>query len=114
MKKEKIFKYISFGFVILLGFKMQVFALKCTDLGEIKIDLQNVFNFIKIILPLLIIGLSSVDFIKAITAKDDKDVKKAFSKLIKRLVLAVVFFFLPILINVLLDLFMINSSVCVN
>ena len=115
MRREKLIKLCAFAFLILFGFETIVFAdsLNCNHLGDLKTDLQKLFNFLKIIIPLLIIGLSSFDFIKAITGKDEKDVKKAFNKLVKRLVLAVVFFFLPVLINLFLDLFMVDTNVCV-
>ena len=114
MKKEKILKYIGFTYLMIMTFNKKVFALRCTDLGEIKNDLQYFFNLIKIILPLLIIGLSIVDFISAISSKNERDLKKTFNKFVKRVVLAIVFFFLPLLINVALDLFMIDSTTCIN
>ena len=118
MKKDKfkIYKLFAFAFLVMFGLKTIVFAdsLRCTDLGMVKEDLQKVFDFLKIVIPLLIIGLSTFDFIKAITGKDDKDVKKAFNRFLKRLVLAIVFFFLPVLINLLLDVFMIDNEVCIS
>lgn len=115
MNINKLIKLIAFTLLLIFSFENIVFAdtLNCKDLGALKDDLQNVFNLMKIVLPLLVIGLSVFDFIKAITGKDEKDVKKAFSKFVKRIVLAIVFFFLPILINALLDFFMIDSAVCV-
>ena len=62
-------------------------------------------------LTLLVIGLSTFDFIKAITEKDDKDIKKAFTRLIKRLVCAVILFFLPVILNFLMN--MITDNVCI-
>lgn len=120
MKSKKKYIYIiAILYLIIFGFQTIVLAdtssgLDCTSWGDTKKDFQNVFNFCKIVVPLLVIGLSSYDFIKAITAKDDKDMKKAFQTLIKRLALAVVFFFLPMLLNLLLDLFATNSSVCID
>lgn len=115
MKKNKLIKIINFTFIVLFCLMpvMTVNALRCTDLGELKTDIQNIFNFMKIIVPLLVIGLTIYDFIRSVTSKDDKDFKGAFKKMTKRLILAAVFFFLPVLINLLLDLFMIDSSVCV-
>ena len=120
MKKNKfkIYKLVAFTFLVLFGFKTIVFGatetLDCIALGELEEDLNNIFNFLKIILPLLVIGLSSFDFIKAIAGKDNKDVKKAFNRLLKRLALAIVFFFLPMLIELLLKMFFIDSTTCIN
>lgn len=116
MKKlMKSLHIICYLYLLLFGFKTIVFAdnLECTAWGNALQDLQNIFNFCKILIPLLVIGLSSYDFIKSITAKDDKDIKKSFQRLMKRLVLAVVFFFLPVLLNFLLEVIGTNSSVCI-
>ncbi len=116
MKKNKKIIYIFlYIYLVLFGFKTIVFAdgLSCDSWGDLKTDLQNIFNFLKVVVPLLVIGLSSYDFIKAVTAKDEKDVKKAFQKLLKRFMYAIILFFLPVLLNFLLDLAGTNSSVCV-
>ena len=113
---KNIFKYIFFTFLMMFSFKSLVFAdeLSCSDLGEIRTDLNNVFNFIKIVVPLLIIGLSTYDFIKGIAAKDEKGLKKAFSTLIKRIICAIIIFFLPAIINILLDLIGIGGETCID
>lgn len=85
--------------------------LDCDSWGILKNDFKNIFDFIKVLIPLLIVGLSTYDFIKAISNKDDKDIKKAFNKLMKRMIFAVIFFFLPILLEFLLEL--IIDNVCV-
>lgn len=116
MKNNKKFIYIFLSlFLVLFGFKTIVYAegLSCNSWGDVITDLQNVFNFLKIIVPLLIIGLSTYDFIKAVTAKDDKGLKKAFQTLLKRIACAIVLFFLPVLINLLLELVAVNSNVCI-
>lgn len=116
--KKRYIKVFFVLFLVMFGFKTIVLAdnynVSCTDWGKVKTDLQNLFNFMKILIPLIIIGLSSYDFIKSVTAKDDKDMKKAFSSLIKRLVCAVIFFFLPMLIELLFYLFEINAEICID
>lgn len=111
-------KYLCISLIIylmLFSFETVVFAdtLECEAWANTLKDIQNIFDFCKIVIPLLVIGLSSYDFIKAITGKDDKDMKKAFKVLLKRLALAVVFFFLPIILNFFLELIGTNASVCV-
>lgn len=116
MKNNKKFIYIfMIIFLVMFGFKTIVLAdgLSCNSWGTVLQDLQNVFDFVKIVVPLLIIGLSTYDFIKAVTAKDDKGLKKAFQILLKRLVYAIILFFLPVLINLLLELVAVNSNVCI-
>lgn len=84
----------------------------CSSWGDLKNDIQNAFNFLKVVVPLLVIGLSTYDFIKAVAAKDNKDVKKAFQRLLKRFLYAILLFFLPTLINYLLDLAGTNTKIC--
>ena len=53
----------------------------------------------------MVLVLSSLDFAKAILTSDDESMKKAQSNLITRLLLAAALFVLPVLIEVLLDVF---------
>lgn len=112
--KSKVINVFMILFLVFFAFETIVFAdqLSCDSWLEVKTDLQYLFNLLKIVVPLIVIGLSSYDFIKAITAKDDKDIKKAFHTLLKRLIYAIILFFLPVLLNLLLDIAGTNSSVC--
>lgn len=85
----------------------------CNSWGDAKKDMQNIFNFVKVIIPLLVIGLSTFDFIKAIVQKDDKDIKKAFTRLMKRFIIAILLFFIPVILELLLRLFEINNDICI-
>ena len=67
--------------------------------------LQQILNYIKILGPILVVILSSLDFAKAIIASDDESMKKAEKKLMIRLILAVALFLVPTLVDVMLDLF---------
>lgn len=58
-----------------------------------------VLNWVKILVPILIILLSSMDFFKAVFANEDDAMKKAYGKLIKRLMIAVVIFLIPSLLE---------------
>ena len=67
--------------------------------------LQQILNYIKILGPILVVILSSMDFAKAIIASDDESMKKAEKKLMIRLVLAVALFLVPTLVSVMLSIF---------
>ena len=74
-------------------------------------DLQPVINFLKAILgiiqwgiPILLIVMGSIDLGKAVMASDDKEIKGATSKLIKRAIAAVAVFFVPLLVNMLISM----------
>lgn len=76
----------------------------CSILGtEFNNILQEIFTIIKIAVPILVIVLCSVDIARAVIAQDDKAVKEALSSSIKRIIIGVVVFFVPTLINVLLE-----------
>ena len=71
--------------------------------GDFANFLQQIFNVFKYLAPALVIVLSTVEFIKA-AASDDKDaLMKATKKTGTRIVLAILLFFLPGLINFLFD-----------
>lgn len=72
--------------------------------------LQQLLNYIKILGPILVVILSSVDFAKAIMVSDDENMKKAEKKLMIRLVLAVALFLIPTLVSVLLNIFGITTD----
>ena len=111
----KIIKLLFIIYLVAFGFKTIVFAesFDCENWQDAKQDLQNVFNLLKIIVPLLVISLSTFDFVKAVASKEAKDVKKAFQTLIKRFALAVLFFFLPVILNFFLNMVEANSTVCI-
>lgn len=54
---------------------------------------------VKILVPLLLIILGTIDFSKAIITSDDKAIKEASSKLIKRVIIGVVIFLIPTILN---------------
>ncbi len=74
----------------------------------------KILDYLKLLGPLMVLVLSSLDFAKAILMSDDESLKKAQSNLITRLILAALLFVLPTLIEVLLDIFGITSSdICI-
>ena len=67
--------------------------------------LKMILNWIRIIAPILVIVLTSIDFAGAML-KDDKDaLTKATSRLVKRLIIAAALFFVPTIINFILDIY---------
>ena len=72
--------------------------------------LQQVLNYIKILGPILVVVLSSVEFAKVIINSDDEAMAKAQKKLITRIILAACLFFIPTLVQAALDLFGITSD----
>ncbi len=58
----------------------------------------------KIVIPLLLIIMGSIDFAKAVISSDDKAMKDAGSTLLRRFIAAVIIFLLPTILNLLLGL----------
>ena len=61
--------------------------------------LDFLFNLIKYVAIVLLFVLTVVEYAKAVTADKDDAIKKATTMTVKRLILAIVIFFLPILIE---------------
>lgn len=66
--------------------------------------LQKLFNYIKVLGPILVILLSSLDFTRTILASDEETMKKAQKKLGVRLMCAVGIYFLPMLITLMINI----------
>ncbi len=76
-------------------------------------DLVPIFNFLKhgvfpiiqIGIPIILIVMGSIDLGKAVLSSDDKEIKGATSKLIKRAIAAVAVFFITTIVSILMGLF---------
>jgi len=80
--------------------------LTCEELlGETGVGFLKVIkNIIMIFVPIVLIGIGSLDFAKAIFANDENEMKKAQGKFIKRIIIAVGIFLVPIILGVILDI----------
>lgn len=65
--------------------------------------INNILKWVKYLIPAIIIILSILDFIKAIGADKDEEMKKAQQKFMKRLVIAVLIFIIPFILEFVLD-----------
>ena len=72
--------------------------------------LQKLFNYIKVLGPSLTIILSSIDYIKAIVLSDEKQVRKVNSNFVKRMIAAVLLFFIPTLVEVIFNILGITTD----
>ena len=76
-------------------------------------DLAPIFRFIKygiypiiqIGIPILLIVMGSIDLGKAVLSSDDKEIKGATGKLIKRCIAAIAIFFVTTIVSLLMGLF---------
>ena len=74
------------------------------DKNSLAHFLQDVFNLIKYAGPVLCIALSVIEFIKAIASQDKDALIKATQRTLKRLIYALILFFIPGLINFFFEL----------
>lgn len=87
-------------------------------LGENLIALINdILLYVKILIPVALIAFGLIDFVKAVFSSKEDDMKKAQARFIKRLIMAVIVFIVPSIINLLMTAVdgiwaHINNSAC--
>ena len=76
----------------------------CTTVLGVELQelLNDVFTWIQIAVPCIVFALCSVDMAQAVISQEEKSVKTAQSRCIKRLIIGFAIFFAPTLINILL------------
>lgn len=62
-----------------------------------------IISIIKIVIPLLIIIFGMVDFGKAVTSSDEKEINKSTGRLIKRIVAGILIYFIPTIVLSIFD-----------
>ena len=88
-----------------IGVNNEVINDGCGGLRPIVAILKNgVFPIVQIGIPILLIGFGTIDLGKAVISSDDKEVKQAQSRLIKRCIYAVAIFFITTLVSILMGL----------
>lgn len=68
-----------------------------------KVIRQGVFPIIWIGIPIILILMGTIDLGKAVLASDDKEIKGAQGRLIKRVLYAVVIFFMATIVGIVMD-----------
>ncbi len=74
--------------------------------------LKQIMQLVKFAVPIIIIALAVVDFIKAMSAQKTEELKTAANKLLKRLIIGAIIFLLPTIIDYILSITGINSTTC--
>lgn len=119
MKAKKVFHW--FLVTILWLMTTPVFAEPDLATGNAQLDfcdeprIQNLFKIagtiiflLKILIPVIIILLGTIDLFKAMISGDEKDISTSINSLIKRFVVGIVIFFIPAVIKTLFNI--IDSS----
>ena len=84
---------------------VQIMACDENLLPIIQFIKRGIFPIIQIGIPIILIVMGSIDLGKAVMSSDDKEIKGATSKLIKRAIAAVAVFFVTTVVSLLMGLF---------
>ena len=88
-----------------IGVNNEVINDGCGGLRPIVAIIKNgVFPIVQIGIPILLIVFGTIDLGKAVISSDDKEVKGAQSRLIKRCIYAVAIFFITTLVSIIMSL----------
>ena len=110
-------KHIKILFTFLIGFSISINNVKAADLeiepitfceeNNVLLTFQiigYVLFIAKIIIPLLLIILGTIDCAKAAISSNDKANQEALSSLIRRIIAAVIIFLIPTIVSFVLSL----------
>ena len=70
----------------------------------VKMLRNGIFPIVYIVIPIVLITFAVIDFGKAVIASDEKEVKAAQSRLIKRCIYAALIFFVVYLVQAIMDI----------
>lgn len=96
--EEGILTYDSAGEVTCQDYEA-IFGSK-DDPDSIRYMVNTILQYVRIIVPILIILLGTIDFAKAVLAGKEDNMKKAQTDFIKRVMIGVAVFFVPLLVDV--------------
>lgn len=82
--------------------------------GEALKFAKKIYSMVKIIIPILIVILSIVDFLKVVLLSDEKNYSATWSKFIKRIIIGLIFFAVPAIISLILELSGLGKSGILN
>ena len=74
--------------------------------------LDKVFLMIKIAVPIVVLVLVMVDLLSAVTSGDDKTMKSAQGRAIKRIIIGLIIFFIPTIVNLIFSFVGITNGTC--
>lgn len=111
--KNLINKKTILAIIIILCLSINpVFAATCKGLLTVEAAelIVEVITYIRIGVPILLIILCATDLSSVVLAGDDKAMKLALSKIVRRFIAAVAIFFVPLLVSVILNLEPVKNS----
>lgn len=92
-------------------FQMGVDGSDCGGLLPlVRVLRKGLFPLVQIIIPIGLIIYGTIDLGKAVIASDEKEVKSAQSRLIKRVIYAIVIFLVPALVTLVMNIVAIGAD----
>ena len=97
-----------------LEISQEAFSALCGDTagGVIMDVVDKIITIIQIIVPILLIIFGSIDLAKAVMAGKEDEIKKSQMTFVKRAIAAVIVFFVPFVVRILMDVLEVNTSPC--
>lgn len=76
-------------------------TIACNDSGLLHafLIIKNVVNLIKVLIPVVLIIMGMIDMLKAVISSNEKDMKDAQNRFVRRGLAAAVIFFVPVIVN---------------
>lgn len=123
MKKKKYSYMLLFILILVMGIKV-VYAepSECnaifgslSDPNSLRYFINEILQYPKYIVPIIVIGLGTVDFAKAVLAAKEDMMRKAQATFIKRVFIGVAVFFAPVMVDVMMfltDKILSGASTC--
>lgn len=70
----------------------------------LRSTIDTILGYVRIIVPIIIILLGTIDLAKAVIASKEDEMKKAQNTFIKRLIIGIAVFFVPVFVDIIMDL----------
>jgi hypothetical protein len=74
--------------------------------------LKDAYTVLMVAVPILVTLLCVVDILRAVVAQDEKDMSIAQARAIKRVIIGMITFFIPLLLDIVLELAGFASGTC--
>ena len=84
----------------------------CGFSGRLITYIANIVKWLKYIIPVIVIVLGILDFIKAVASEKDDEMKKAQGHFVKRLIAAALIFIIPFIIEFVLNKMGFDANGC--
>lgn len=93
-----------------LGANVDTICSANSDLVQILGVVKSILTVIQIAVPILLIVMGSIDLMKAVMAGKDDEIKKAQTTFVKRAIAAVIVFFIPLFVNIIMGLVVVQND----